>query len=173
MTSFIASFIPLGVMFSNILAVALLLALVTQSSLSKKVVDSVGRYAVVLGFLISLATVLGSLFYSEIMGFEPCILCWWQRIALFPLLVLFGVAWYKGDRRVFGYAVPLAVLGGIVAVYNSYIQWGGSPFIPCDVTGSCAKLYVYAYGYVTLPTMSLSVVALVLLLAWANKVYKK
>jgi len=173
MISLISSSIPVLVVISNILGGVLLVALMVKNSWGDKVVRWVGQNVLALGLLLSLATVSGSLFYSEVVGFEPCVLCWWQRVTLFPLLVLFAVAMYKKDRGVFKYAIPLSVVTGVVAIYNAYIQWGGSPLIPCDVSGSCAKLYVYAYGYITLPTMSLSVVALVLLLAWANKVYQK
>ncbi|HEY4528593.1 MAG TPA: disulfide bond formation protein B [Candidatus Paceibacterota bacterium] len=130
----------------------------------------VGKYAVLFGFLISLAAVSGSLFYSEVVGFEPCLLCWYQRIAIYPLLVLFTVAMFnKKDRGVFKYALPLAVIAAVIALYHSYVQWGGTPLIPCDSTASCAKLYVYAYGYVTIPTMSLSVALAMILLWWSNK----
>jgi hypothetical protein len=64
---------------------------------------------------------------------------------------------------------PIAI---VLALYHSYVQWGGNPLVPCDANASCAKLYVYAYHYITIPTMSLTVAAALLLLYWANRLYK-
>jgi disulfide bond formation protein DsbB len=125
-----------------------------------------------LSLILSIGAVFGSLFYSNVMGFEPCILCWWQRMATYPLLPLFSVALYKKDRGVFAYALPLALIAGFISIYHSYIQWGGSPLIPCDASGSCSKLFVYEFGYVTIPTMVLSVAVLYILLYVANRFYK-
>lgn len=132
----------------------------------------VGRYALFLGLLTAVVAISGSLFYSNAVGFTPCYLCWWQRIALYPILPLFIVAMINKDRGVFKYVFPLALIGLVLSVYHSYVQWGGSPLIPCDVTASCSKLYVYAFGYITLPTMSLTIVVTILLLYWANKIYE-
>ncbi len=157
--------LPFGTVVLNIASVALLVSLIWRLPLAKWV----GRYALMLGFLLSLSAVLGSLYYSEIIGFEPCVLCWWQRIAIYPLLVLFTVALISKDRGVFRYVLPFSVITAILAVYQSYIQWGGNPLIPCGTAVSCTKLYVYEFGYITIPTMSLSIAFAMILLWWANK----
>ncbi len=169
MIQIIQDFLPLGVVILNVLSGVLLISLWLKNSLSQWV----GKHAILLGFLVALGAICGSLFYSEVVGFPPCVLCWWQRMAIYPLLPLFLVALLEKDYGVFKYVIPLSVLGGIVALYHSYVQWGGSPFIPCDATASCSKLYVYAFGYVTIPTMSLSVLVAFLLLAWASKAYSQ
>ena len=159
-------------LFHVFLAVSVL-ALIFKDSWGRSMVIWAGERALVLGFVVSLIAVLGSLFYSNGVGFEPCYLCWWQRILIFPMLVLFATALIKRDRGVFSYVMPLSIIALIIALYNSYVQWGGNPLIPCDATASCAKLYVYAFGYVTIPTMSLTMAIAFVLLWFANRAYLK
>lgn len=171
MVNLISQSLPLGILIFNVAGVLLLIALLARRSVGKGISLWVGKHSLIFGFLLSLAAVLGSLFYSNVVGFEPCLLCWWQRIAIYPLLVLFTVAIWKKDRGVWKYALPLSVLGLVLSTYHSYVQWGGDPLIPCDVTASCSKLYVYAFGYITIPTMVLSLALTIILLYWANKFY--
>lgn len=172
MVNLLTAFLPWAVLALNILAAILLLALLLRRSVGQEIVHWAGKHSLQLAVLLSLGAVLGSLFYSNIAGFEPCLLCWWQRIAIYPLLPLFAVALYKKDRRSWSYALPLALLGLALSLYHSYVQWGGSPLIPCDATASCAKLYVYEFGYITIPTMVLSLAILYILLYFANKTYE-
>ncbi len=168
MTTTIQSVLPFLVVLSHIGLLVLLVSLLLKNSLALWV----GKHAVVVGLLTALAAVLGSLFYSNMVGFPPCYLCWWQRVAIYPLLVLFVVAIRNGGRDVFKYVLPLSVIGLVLSVYHSYVQWGGTPLIPCDATASCSKLYVYAFGYITIPTMSLTIALAMILVWWANKQYE-
>ena len=170
MVNLISELLPFGVFIFNIATAILLWALIFKNSWGRGVSLWVGKNALVLGFLVSLAAVSGSLFYSVVIGFEPCLLCWWQRIAIFPLLVLFFVALFYKDRGVFRYALPLSVIGALIAIYNLYVQSGGSLAV-CDGVNSCDRLYVLALGYVTIPAMSLSIAVAVILLWWSNKIY--
>ncbi len=172
MKNLILQSIPYLVLLLNILTLILFVSILSRQTWGKEVVEWVHSKALVLGLLISFGAVLGSLFYSVVMHYTPCVLCYWQRIALFPLLVLFKVALWKKDRGVFRYVVPLSVTGLLIAIYHSYIQWGGNPLIPCDAAGTCTKLYVYAFGYITIPTMVISVAIPIILLAWVNHIYE-
>ncbi|MSR87950.1 MAG: disulfide bond formation protein B [Candidatus Zambryskibacteria bacterium] len=170
MTSTIQNLLPYVVVAVQIVLAVLLVSLFLKNKFAKWV----GKYALILGFLVSFTAVSGSLFYSEIVGFEPCVLCWWQRIALYPMPILFLVALLNKDRGVFKYVVPLITLGGIVALYHSYVYWGGASILPCTVMGgACSKNFVYVFGgYINIPAMSLTVIISLLLLAWSNKVYQ-
>lgn len=172
MVNTLVEFMPVAVLISNFIALILFLALLARSSWGSGIAHWFGRHAIALGLLISAVAVSGSLFYSNVVGFEPCYLCWWQRIAVYPLLILFLVAIFKNDRGVFRYALPVSLVALVLSIYHSYIQWGGSSLIPCDATASCSKLYVYALGYITIPTMVFSIAVLVVLLWWANRVYQ-
>ena len=175
MAELITTLIPYGVVALQIAGVVLLLALIFARS--GALVKWVGGNALVLGFLVTLASVAGSLFYSNVVGFEPCLLCWWQRIFMYPQLILFSVAlWNQRIRKpgfrietgfleIFRYSLALSVIGGLIAIYHillpSLAQWG----VECVTTGvSCAKLYVFAFGYITIPVMSLTVFAVLVLL---------
>jgi disulfide bond formation protein DsbB len=116
-------------------------------------------------FIILLAATLGSLLYSNIVGFEPCYLCWYQRIFTFPSVILLAMAMVKKDRGILDYVLGLTFIGTLISIYHNFISYGGSDFIPCPATGaSCTKLYVYEFGYVTIPMMMLTTFALVIFL---------
>ena len=90
---------------------------------------------------------------------------------MYPQAILFGLAFFKKDRNIFSYTIPLSLLGGIVALYHTYIQFGGTSITPCTAVGAeCAKVFFVEFGYITIPTMSLSIFALLLLVAYANKI---
>jgi disulfide bond formation protein DsbB len=165
MTGIIQSALPWAVLLSHVVLAYLILALIFRKSWGKDTIEYVGRRALGLSLLTALAAVLGSIFYSSVMGFVPCDLCWWQRIFLFPQVILFLTALKYKDRRVFEYAWRLSALSIIVSIYNIYIQTGGDPLIPCSATSSCTKVYVIAFNYVTIPTMALTVGVYLLLLA--------
>jgi len=124
--------------------------------------NRLGRDAVPVSFFVALIATLSSLFYSNIAGFPPCSLCWWQRIFLYPQVFILGLAWVKRDIRAGEYALLLSVVGGAIALYHAFIQFGGSPSILCsgDVI-SCNQRYFLEYGYVTIPTMSLTTFLLI------------
>ena len=112
-----------------------------------------------IGFIISLGGVLGSLVYSEIIGFEPCRLCWYQRIALFPIALLSGIAIIKKHNCITLYGLMLSVIGGIIALYHLILEknlFGDAVNLPCVADAvSCTVQYVYVFhGLITIPSMS-------------------
>ena len=156
----------------HVLLLVLVLALVSKTSWGRKIVKFCGEYAGPLAFLTALAALVGSLFYSEVVGYEPCVLCWWQRIFLYPLVPIFGLALWQRTRDAFSYAIPLATLSLIVSAYQVYANLGLGSLLPCTaVGGACSKVYVLAFGYITIPVMSLTISLIILLLAWVKKVY--
>ena len=172
MPNLILSLLPWAVLASNIAALVLFVSLIFRDSFGREIATWAGKHALALGLLVSSGAVFGSLFYSNVMGYEPCVLCWWQRLAIYPTFILFLTALFRKDRKVFHYVFPLSLIAAVISTYHSYVQWGGSPLIPCDVEGTCNRLYVYAFGYITIPTMVLSVAVLLILLWWANKIYE-
>ena len=151
-------------------AVILAVALIKQknSAWATKLLATVRAWWMPLSFIIVFGAFGGSLFYSEIAGFPPCSLCWYQRIFIYPQIILFAGALLWRDRSIARYVLPLSIIGGIIALYNSYLQYGGSPFIPCASNLSvisCAQRFVFEFGYLTLPLMSLTAFILLILLA--------
>jgi disulfide bond formation protein DsbB len=154
----------------------LLLALfVPRSSFGKMVRQMVRENVLGLGLLLALSGMLGSLFLSNVVGLAPCTLCWWQRIFLYPQVVLFGTAllYKEGRRALYDAALALSIGGLGVSIYQYIIQKsGGEGSVFCDVsTGvSCAKQYMNAFGYITIPMMALTTFAvLIMILLLARK----
>ncbi len=173
MTETIRIALPYLALISHFFLAVLLILVICRRSFGGKTVDFIGKNSLLLGLLISLGAVAGSLFYSEIIGYEACVLCWWQRVFLYPQLVLFAVALWKSDRSVFAYSAVLSALAGVIALYQSYVYMGGISLLPCTaVEGACSKIYVMEFGYITIPVMSLTAVLYYLLLAWVNRLYR-
>ena len=160
--------IPYGVLVMQVGAFVLLLGLLFARTSTW--VRWIGTKALPLAFLATLAAVIGSLFYSNIIGFDPCVLCWWQRLFIYPQLVIFATALWAKRTDIFTYSLPLSIIGGLIAIYQILLPYLSLAGIDCGATGvSCTKQYVLAFGYVTIPVMSLSVFATLILLAIANK----
>ncbi|MDQ3089934.1 MAG: disulfide bond formation protein B [bacterium] len=153
-------------LFSHILLVGIILSYIFRNSWGRGIVVFLSKNYLLLGFLVSLLAIIGSLSFSNIVGFDPCVLCWWQRVFIYPLPLLFLVALIKKDRGVYKYAIPLSLVGGIIALYHSYINLGGSSILPCTAEGSaCAKLYVFEFGYIIIPLMSLTIALYIITLS--------
>jgi len=127
-------------------------------------------HAALWAWVVALVAMLGSLFYSEVIGYEPCKLCWWQRIFMYPLAVILALSWQRRERVALFYAGWLALLGGVVAAYHYTMQRGLLPSAVCSITGAadCSREYVFAFDYVTIPLMSLTAFVLIMVLVWAG-----
>lgn len=112
------------------------------------------RNGVGLAGLVALTATTGSLVYSEYYMFEPCRLCWYQRIAMYPLVLALAIGWWKDDRAVVRYVVPPAVVGAGFSLWHLANQWLLTEST-CDVGASCAIRYVTEFGFVTIPFMAL------------------
>lgn len=117
-------------------------------------------------WLASLASSLGSLFFSEVMGLEPCVLCWYQRIAMFPLVPILAIGLYRQDPYSARYALPLAGAGALIALYHFLLYTGFVPkgMQPCGKGLSCADVKLELAGFLTIPLMSLLAFSLILML---------
>lgn len=127
--------------------------------------------ALLFSFIVALAATLGSLFYSEIAGYEPCKLCWLQRIFMYPQVVLLGIAFFKKDGGIIKYSFSLSVIGALLAGYH-YLMQLGIVSSSCPVVGysvSCSKIFIMQFGYVTIPLMSLTAFSLVIMF-WLYKI---
>ncbi len=107
-------------------------------------------------WLVALASTLGSMFFSEVMALEPCVLCWYQRIAMFPLVPILSIALYKEDSRGVTYAIPLAAAGWLTAAYHSLLYAGYIPkgMQPCGKGPSCADANLDLAGFLSIPALS-------------------
>jgi disulfide bond formation protein DsbB len=108
-------------------------------------------------WLVAAVATGGSLFFSSVMGFAPCVLCWYQRILLFPLVVILAVGLFPLDRGVVRYALPLAGIGWLVAGYHNLVHAGIVPenLSPCSQGVSCTEEYIRLFGIFSIPLLSL------------------
>src|SRR3989344_2964673 len=105
-------------LLSNIIFVAVLVVILFHADSRKHLYNFVHKYILELLFFGILAAVVGSLIYSDIVGFPPCELCWWQRIFMYPQLIILALAWHRKDKTVIDYLVPLSVMGAVLALYQ-------------------------------------------------------
>jgi disulfide bond formation protein DsbB len=118
--------------------------------------ETVGPMALWLAFAVALTATSGSLYLSLVVGLEPCTLCWYQRIAMYPLVVILGIAAWHGDRGARLYAAPLAAVGAAIAAYHVALQrLPGLPSAECSLTAPCNAIDLERFGFVTIPLMAL------------------
>jgi len=121
-------------------------------------------------WLIASVATLGSLFFSEVMGFAPCMLCWYQRIGIYPLVLIFGIGLFSFDAGVIKYSLPLAAAGWLVALYHTLLYSGIIPksLQPCSEGVSCTEKYIELFGFLSIPLLSLlsftAIIALLVIL---------
>ena len=129
-----------------------------------------------LAWLLAFASTLGSLFFSDVMNFAPCILCWYQRIFLFPLVFIFTTGLIVYDRSVVRYALPLTVAGLLVAIYQNLMIFGIVPdsIQPCSQGVSCTEKYIELFGFLSIPLLSLlAFTTILVLLLILNRRFKR
>lgn len=130
-------------------------------------------YTFIIAFLVTFGATAISLFYSNVIGFPPCELCWLQRIFIYPQVVLFGMELWKKERVIVDYALVLAFIGTIISLFHIYVEHGGTTSLAC-ATGattevSCAVRYVYEFSYVSIPVMAFSMGVFLMLVLWNYK----
>ena len=111
-----------------------------------------------LAWLVSTVSTLGALFLGEVMGYTPCVLCWYQRIAMFPLVVVLAAGLFPFDPRAVRYALPLTVAGLGLAVFHLMLVAGWIPesIKPCQQGVPCSDVQVVWLGFVTIPLLSVA-----------------
>ena len=108
-------------------------------------------------WLVATVAALGALFMSEVMGLAPCVLCWWQRIFMFPLVLIMALGLFPFDPKVTRYALPLAVIGLGLAAFHVLLTMGIIPeaLAPCRQGIPCKTIQIEWFGFVTIPLLSL------------------
>lgn len=121
-----------------------------------------------ISFILVTTATTGSLYFSQVLGWEPCLLCWYQRILMYPLVVLFGVAAFLKKDDVADYALPLITVGAGISFYHYLVQrLEQFQSAGCSITQvTCETQYTYYFDYITTPMMALTVFLTVLILNW-------
>ncbi len=149
-----------------IVAVVITLAAVVML-VTRRVPAWAAELALPLAATIATVTTIGSLYYSEVAGFPPCTLCWYQRIAIYPQVVVLGVAAWRRDTSVWLTSTILAGIGIAISAWHVVIERNPALAGPCDPANPCTLKWVEEFGILTIPTMAaiagLSFIALTLL----------
>lgn len=119
--------------------------------------DFIKKYIFYIAWVQALVATLSSLYLSEILHWTPCILCWYQRILMYPLVLIIGVGILRKSKDLPYFVLPMSVLGILVAFYHYLLQWGIIPesAAPCALGVSCTVKYAMWFGFITIPFLSL------------------
>lgn len=155
--------LALGTVALQIAAIGLWVAFMLRKKvpLFGEIVGQVGGFGLLGAFLVALTASILTLYY-ESLGFEPCPLCWWQRIALYPQVIMLAMALWREKYVIpaIDFSIALSVIGAGIALYHHALQMLPGSGLPCPATGvSCAQRIFFEFGYVTYPLMAVSVFA--------------
>jgi disulfide bond formation protein DsbB len=129
-------------------------------------------YALVFAFIPALLAMVGSLYFSEIAHYAPCTLCWYQRIAMYPLVLLLGIAAWRRDLGIRLYAIPLASIGALISAYHYLLEW--FPELDtgaCTVGIPCTQVWFRQFGFISMPLLAL--IAFLLVIAFLLLAHRK
>jgi disulfide bond formation protein DsbB len=112
--------------------------------------------ALYIAWLVAVTATVGSLYFSEVRMFVPCVLCWWQRVFMYPLVIVLGVATFRQDFAVWRTALPLATIGGSISIYHYLIQKipGLAGPTSCASGVPCNAQYINWFGFLTIPFLA-------------------
>jgi disulfide bond formation protein DsbB len=131
------------------------------------------KYSLGIAWIIALGATLGSLAYEFIFALPPCTYCWWQRIFMYPQVVILGIGLYLKDLKVIYSSIILSIIGASFSVYHILLQAGiRSSGLPCELNGvSCTKIDILIFGWITIPIMCL--IAFIGIITFAYLAHKK
>ncbi len=114
------------------------------------------NYILYFAWTLALASTLGSLFFSEVLHFAPCVLCWDQRICMYPLVIILTVGILKKDKQLFLYVLPLSLVGLVVSIFHNLLYYKILPEseAPCTFGVSCTTRFIEIFGFITIPFLS-------------------
>lgn len=121
---------------------------------------------VFLCWIVATIATLGSLFFSEVMRFPPCVLCWYQRIAMYPLVLIFFIGSFQGAKATFSFSFPIVTVGWITALYHNLLHYKIIPetLSPCLQGVSCSTVFINWFGFLTIPMLSFISFSILLIL---------
>jgi len=159
----ITEFLSILTLIGDVFLIFIIYTILTRKKLEN---NFLMKNALLLAFVIALIATLGSLFYSEIAGYIPCKLCWYQRIFMYPLPILLGISLFKKDNKISHYVIPLSIIGGIISIYHYIAQILNNSAICSAESASCASKIFFSYEYITIPIMALTAFALIIVLTY-------
>jgi len=122
-------------------------------------------------WIVAITATIGSLFYSEVMNFVPCSLCWYQRIFMYPLTIIIGIAVFYNEVNIKKYILSVSIIGWLIALYHVLLQKipAMKALEPCKQGIPCTVDYVNYLGFITIPMLSLTAFTLIIIFVWLVK----
>ncbi|WP_042353811.1 disulfide oxidoreductase [Bacillus rubiinfantis] len=122
--------------------------------------------SLLLAWITAITATLGSLYFSEVMHYIPCTLCWYQRILMYPLVIILGIAVYRSDRSSYIYVLPFSIIGMLLSGYHTLLQKlpALKQFEVCTSGVPCSKDYLNWFGFITIPMLAFT--AFLLITVW-------
>jgi disulfide bond formation protein DsbB len=125
--------------------------------------NNVQNYSLYGAWIVSVIATLGSLYFSEIKGFIPCELCWFQRIFMYPLSIILGIATFYSEKSIIKYVLPLSIIGGSISIFHYLEQKvpGFAAIKPCAQGVPCSAAYINWFGFITIPFLAFTAFSLI------------
>lgn len=137
----------------------------------KKLIDKISTETIHYAILIQAGVAMaGSLFFSEVMALPPCVLCWYQRIAMYPIVILTAIGIIRNDRKTYISVLALSVPGLVISIYHNLLYWKILPesVAPCKLGISCTTKFFEWFGFITIPFMALTAFTVITALAFIS-----
>ncbi len=146
--------------------------------MDEKISDQNTWYLIFAAWVISCVSTIGGLFFSEIMQFTPCVLCWYQRIAMYPLTIIFLIGLFPLSKQVFKFSIAFVAIGWLLAVYHNLLHYKIVPesASPCRMGVSCSTVYINLLGFITIPLLSFmafSLLGIILFVFYRRHIHEK
>ncbi|HJS27602.1 MAG TPA: disulfide oxidoreductase [Actinomycetota bacterium] len=124
--------------------------------------EAVDGSSLAMAWVVALVATLGSLYYSEVAHLPPCTLCWYQRIAMYPLAIVLAIAALRSDFGIRRYVLPIVAIGAAISAYHYQLErFPSQTTLACSVDVPCTTLWVWQLHYISIPFMALSAFALI------------
>jgi len=158
---------------STIIGDVLIFLIIFYIFFYRKKTNFLRKNAKFFALIISIIATLGSLFYSEIAGFTPCKLCWYQRIFMYTLPILMIIGLLKKDKNNPIYVITLGIIGATISSYHYITQILNNSNVCSIGSVSCLDKIPFSYGYITIPMMALTAFLLIILLNYISKINRE
>jgi disulfide bond formation protein DsbB len=136
-------------------SVLLVVARVSGTSAGRELIGGLAPLTFAVPALVTSVSMIGSLYFSEVVGYRPCVLCWYQRIAMYSLAIVLVIAAIRRDRAITPYAMVLAGIGAVISAYHWLLErWPSIDTGTCSADAPCSVPYFEVFGFVSLAFMA-------------------
>ena len=150
---------------ADVFVVGVLILRASRSSVWERFRAAFAPSALWFAWIVAVVATLGSLYLSEVARFVPCTLCWYQRIGMYPLAVVLGIAAFNRDFGVRRYVVPIATVAGLISLYHYQLErFPAQGHLSCSIDVPCTFVWIWRFHFISIPFMALSAFALIVTL---------